>query len=57
MQLHIKFMLLIIIWVMNLTPLSTILQSYRVGRLIGGGNRTTRGKPPSCLTPLSSFIT
>jgi hypothetical protein len=32
--------MLLIIWV--LTQLSTIFQLYRVGRLIVGGNRTTR---------------
>ena len=31
-----------------LTPLSTIFQLYRGGRFIGGGNRSTQRKPPTC---------
>jgi len=29
-------------------PLSTIFQLYRVGQFIGGGNRSTGRKPPTC---------
>jgi hypothetical protein len=32
------------VWLMVLTPLSTIFQLYR-GGITGGGNRTTQGKP------------
>ena len=31
-----------------LTPLSTIFQLYRGCQFIGGGNRSTRRKPPTC---------
>ena len=40
-----------------LTPLSTIFQLYRGGSFIGGGNRSTRRKPPTCCKPLTNFIT
>ena len=33
-----------------LAPLSTIFQLYRVGSFIGGGNQTTRRKPPTWQT-------
>ena len=37
-----------------LTPLSTIVQSYRGVSFIGGGNRSTRRKPPTCIkSPLN----
>ena len=40
-----------------LTPLSTIFQLYLGGRFIGGGNRSTRKKPPTCRRSLTKFIT
>jgi hypothetical protein len=39
-----------------LMPLSTIFQLYR-GGFIGGGNRSTRRKPPTCHKSLTNFIT
>jgi hypothetical protein len=35
-------------------PLSTIFQLYRAG-IIGGGNRRTRRKPPTCRKSLTNF--
>jgi len=41
-------------WVYGmLTPLSTIFQLYRVVSLIGGGNRSTWRKLPTCLKSLA----
>ena len=41
-----------------LTPLSTIYQLYIVMvSFIGGGNRGTRRKPPTCRKSLTNFIT
>jgi hypothetical protein len=39
-----------------LTPLSTIFQLYRGGQFIGGGNRSTWRKPPTCHKSLTNFI-
>jgi hypothetical protein len=33
----------------------TIFQLYRGGQFIGGGNRSTRRKPPTCRKPLTNF--
>jgi len=42
-------------------PLSTIFQLYFsyivVVSFIGGGNQSTRGKPPTCHKSLTNFIT
>ena len=38
-----------------LMPLSTILQLYCSGQFIGGGNWSTRGKPPTCPKSLTNF--
>ena len=40
-----------------LMPLSTILQLYHGGRFIGGRNRSTPRKPPTCHKSLINFIT
>jgi len=40
-----------------LTPLSAMLQLYRGGQFIGGGNRSTREKPTTCRKSLTNFIT
>jgi hypothetical protein len=40
----------------GLMPLSTIFQLYR-GSFIGGGNRSTRRKPPTWRKSLTNFIT
>ena len=40
-----------------LTPLSTILQLYRAVIFIGGGNRSTRRKPPTRRKAITNFIT
>ena len=40
-----------------LAPLSTILHLYRGIMFIGGGNRSTQKKPPTCRKSLTSFIT
>jgi len=39
-----------------LTPLSTIFHFYRGGHFIGGGNRSTRRKQPTCHKSLTNFI-
>jgi len=39
------------------TPLSTIFQLYRGGQFIGGGNRGTRRKPPTCRKSPTNYIT
>jgi hypothetical protein len=41
----------------SLTPLSTIFQLYIGGQYFGGGNRSTRRKPPTCHKSLTNFIT
>jgi len=38
-------------------PLSTIFQLYHGVSFIGGGNRNTRRKPPTCGKSLTNFIT
>ena len=41
-----------------LTPLSKIFHLYRGGQFfIGGGNRSTQRKPPTCRKSLTNFIT
>jgi hypothetical protein len=40
-----------------LTPLSAIYKLYRGGQFIGGGNQSTREKPPNCHKSLTNFIT
>jgi hypothetical protein len=39
-----------------LTPLSTILQLYHGGHFIGGGNQSTRRKPPTCLSQVTDKL-
>jgi hypothetical protein len=38
------------------TPLSTIFRLYLAVNFIGGGNRSTGRKPPTCHESLSNFI-
>jgi hypothetical protein len=46
------------VMVMVLTPLSTIFQLYRGGQVfVGGRNRSTRRKPPTCRKSPTHFIT
>jgi len=40
-----------------LTPLSTIFQLYRCAQFVGGENRSTRRKQPTCRKSLTNFIT
>jgi len=40
-----------------LTPLSTIFHYIVAVTFIGGGNRSTRRKPPTCRKSLTNFIT
>ena len=43
---------------MVLMPLSTLFQLYRGGQVfVGGRNRSTRRKPPTCRKSLTHFIT
>ena len=39
------------------TPLSTIFTYIMAVSFIDGGNRSTRGKPPTCRKSLTNFIT
>jgi hypothetical protein len=39
------------------TPLSAMFQLYCGGQFIGGGNRSTRRKLPTCCKSLTNFIT
>ena len=45
------------LWLWRLTPLSTIFHLYRGVSFIGGGNMSTRRKPPTCRKSLTKFIT
>jgi len=40
----------------SLTSLSRIFQLYRGGRFIGGGNRSTQRKPPTCRKSLHHIM-
>jgi hypothetical protein len=40
-----------------LTRFLTLFQLYRGVSFIGGGNRSTRRKPPTCRKSLTNFIT
>jgi hypothetical protein len=47
----------LIIGLWCLMPLSTIFLLYRDSEFIGGGNQSTRRKPPTCRNSLTIFIT